>query len=255
MDIALILVAGASFLAGLIDAIAGGGGLILLPSLFGAFPDVGAATLLGTNKSAGIWGTTVSALRYAQRVRLTTDWLIPAAAAALLGGFLGAWSSTLISPTLIRRLLPFLLFVVFAYTLVNRDLGLNNNSGEHTSTPRMPAIGIGLTLGWYDGFFGPGTGSFFVFLLVKLLKLDFLTASAASKVLNVATNLAALCLFTWTGHVWWQTGLILAFTNILGSLVGTRLALRYGSKLVRRVFLLVAFILMLKSGQNAFMSP
>ncbi|HRD96900.1 MAG TPA: TSUP family transporter, partial [Rubrivivax sp.] len=102
------------------------------------------------------------------------------------------------------------------------------------------------------GFFGPGTGSFLIFLLVRLLGYDFLNASAAAKLLNVATNLAALALFAAKGHVWWQVGLAMAAANVVGSLIGSRLALRHGSGFVRRVFVVVVTMLILKTGYDAF---
>jgi uncharacterized membrane protein YfcA len=115
------------------------------------------------------------------------------------------------------------------------------------------ASAIGLVLGFYDGFFGPGTGSFFVFMFVRWLGYDFLNASACAKLLNTATNLAALTLFAWKGHVWWHYALTLAVANVVGSLLGTRLALRHGAGFVRGVFLLVVSALILKTGYDAFL--
>jgi uncharacterized membrane protein YfcA len=111
---------------------------------------------------------------------------------------------------------------------------------------------IGATVGFYDGFFGPGTGSFFVFLFVRLLGYDFLSASAGAKLLNTATNLAALALFAATGHVWWTVAAVMAVANIAGSLAGTRLALRHGSGFVRIVFIAVVGALILKTGYDGF---
>jgi uncharacterized membrane protein YfcA len=114
------------------------------------------------------------------------------------------------------------------------------------------ASAIGLGIGFYDGFFGPGTGSFFVFLFVRVLGYDFLHASASAKLLNIATNMAALALFGWKGHVWWQMALVLGAANVVGSLLGTRLALRHGSGFVRWVFMAVVGALILKSAHGAF---
>ena len=108
-------------------------------------------------------------------------------------------------------------------------------------------------IGWYDGFFGPGTGSFFIFLFVRLLGYDFLYASASAKLLNVATNLSALALFAMKGHVWWQIGLVMAVANVIGSLIGTRLALKHGAGFVRGVFIVVVSALILKTGYDAFL--
>lgn len=241
----------ASFASGLVDAVAGGGGLILIPALFSTFPDAAPATLFGTNKSASVWGTSMSAWQYSQRVRLRRQVLLPAFACAFAGSLMGAWTVTRIDPGFLRQLLPFVLLGVFVYTLRRRDLGSEARAlhGEHTETVLMAIIA--LLVGFYDGFFGPGTGSFFVFLFVRLLGHDFLQASAHAKVLNVATNLSALGLFASTGHVWWLLGAAMAVANVAGSLLGTRLALRYGSGFVRQAFIVVVGGLILKTGWDA----
>lgn len=246
------IVAVASFLAGLVDSIVGGGGLVLVPALFATFPTAAPATLLGTNKCAGVWGTAVAARQYARRVTLGWGWLLPAAVAALAGAFAGAWSLTQVDPSFLRRLLPFLLVAVLVYTLVNRNLGLAHAPSRSPVATRLIGIGIAVVIGWYDGFFGPGTGSFFIFAMVRLLGFDFLHASASAKVLNVATNVAALILLAAAGHVWWQVGLLLAVANVAGSVVGTWLALKHGAGLVRRVFVGVVSLLILKTAWDAF---
>lgn len=252
MSFETALVAAASFLAGGIDSIVGGGGLVLVPALFATFPNAAPATLLGTNKCAGVWGTAVAAGQYARRVTLGWGWLLPAAAAAFVGSFAGAWSLTQVDPSFLRRLLPFLLVAVLVYTLANRDLGLAHAPSRSAGATRLVGMAIAAVVGWYDGFFGPGTGSFFIFAMVRLLGFDFLHASASAKVLNVATNVAALVLLAARGHVWWQVGLLLAIANVAGSIVGTRLALKHGAGLVRRVFVVVVSLLILKTAWDAF---
>lgn len=253
MGMELVWAAAASFVAGLLDAIVGGGGLVLVPALFTTYPSAPPATLLGTNKCAGIWGTSVAAVQYARRVELDWRWLAPAAAAALGGSFFGAWCVTQVDPGFLRKLLPPLLLAVLAYTLVNQQLGLQHAPMAGGRARLAIAMAIGFTVGWYDGFFGPGTGSFFIFGIVRLLGHDFLNASAAAKVMNVATNGAALALLASKGHVWWQVGLTLAVANVLGSLAGTRLALRHGAPLVRRIFVGVVSALILKTGYDAYL--
>ncbi len=248
----LLVVCCASLLAGLVDAIVGGGGLILVPALFASYPAAVPATLLGTNKSASVWGTGMAALQYSRRVRLDHAVLLPAAAMALAGAWAGAWTVTQVDGGFLRRLLPFILLGVLVYTLARKNLG-QVHAPRHSPRAAV-AIGcaIGGTLGWYDGFFGPGTGSFLIFLLVRFLGYDFLNASAAAKLLNVATNLAALALFAAKGHVWWQVGLAMAAANVVGSLIGSRLALQHGAGFVRRVFVVVVTMLILKTGYDAF---
>jgi len=116
----------------------------------------------------------------------------------------------------------------------------------------LVAGGIALVIGFYDGFFGPGTGSFFVFLFVRVLGYDFLHASATAKLMNVATNAAALSLFAYTGHIWWHVAAVMAVTNVLGSLLGTHMALRRGAGFVRGMFVVVVGLLILKTGWDAF---
>lgn len=248
----LSLLALASLLAGFVDAIVGGGGLILVPALFSIFPNAPAATLFGTNKGGAIWGTAWSTLQFAKRVQLNWPALRPAAAAAFAGSLAGAWCVTLVNPNALRIALPFILLAVLLYTLSKKDLGHEHRprwlGGHEVSAASL----IGVTIGFYDGFFGPGTGSFFVFLFVRVLGYDFLHASASAKLLNTATNLAALILFTAKGHIWWHVALVLAVANVIGSLLGTRVALKHGAGFVRKVFVLVVAALILKTAWDAF---
>ena len=247
-----VLVTAASFFAGLMDAIVGGGGLILVPALFAAYPAAPPATLLGTNKSASVWGTAFAALKYSRRVELRWRALLPAAVCALVGSFVGAWSVTQMDPAVLRKALPFILLAVLVYTLVKKNLGTIHQPHLNRNRERLIACAIGVLVGWYDGFFGPGTGSFFIFLLVRFLGYDFLHASASAKLLNVATNVAAIALFAMKGHVWWQIGLMMAAANVAGSFVGTHLALKHGAGFVRWVFVLVVGALIIKTALLSF---
>ena len=249
----LLLVSLASVLAGFVDAIVGGGGLILVPALFAVFPTTHPATLFGVNKGASVWGTGIAALQYSRRVEMNWGTLLPAAAAGFTGAFLGAWTVTVISPEFLRKLLPFVLMAVLLYTLVRKDMGRDHAPRLGGRTQTYVACAIGAVLGFYDGFFGPGTGSFFVFLFVRALGYDFLNASAAAKLLNTATNLAALILFAMKGHVWWHYALVMAVCNVVGSLMGTHLALKHGAGFVRVVFIFVVSALILKTGYDAFL--
>ena len=249
----LILASVASLLAGAIDSIVGGGGLILVPALFAIYPSAQPATLFGTNKSASVWGTGIAAWQYSRRVQMRWGVMLPAALAALVGSFIGAWVVTVINPDFLRRLLPFVLLAVLLYTLAKKDLGRTHAPRHAPGRETLLACLIGGTIGWYDGFFGPGTGSFFIFLMVRVLGYDFLNASASAKLLNVATNIAAIALFAMKGHVWWHIGLTMAVANVVGSLIGTRLALKHGAGFVRGVFIVVVSALILKTGYDAFL--
>jgi uncharacterized membrane protein YfcA len=152
----------------------------------------------------------------------------------------------------LRKALPLVLLAILVYTLANKQLGRSHAPRLSPAREAFWATVIGGVIGAYDGFFGPGTGSFFVFLFVRGLGYDFLHASAAAKLLNTATNLAALTWFASTGHVWWRVAAVLAVANVAGSLLGTRLALRHGTAFVRWVFVAVVGALIFKTGWNAY---
>lgn len=243
----------ASLLAGFVDAIVGGGGLVMVPALFAAFPGTAPATLLGTNKAVSVWGTSMATWQYSRKVQMRWQALLPAAAAGFAGSMAGAWTVTLVSPEFLRKLLPLVLLAVLAYTLAKKNLGQHHTPHFDGRREALVASVIGLVIGFYDGFFGPGTGSFFVFLLVRVLGYDFLNASAAAKLLNCATNIAAIVLFGLKGHVWWHIALMLAVANVAGSLLGTHMALRHGTGFVRWIFICVVSALILKTGYDAFL--
>ena len=248
------IVIAASLFAGFVDAIVGGGGLILVPALFATFTNMVPATLLGTNKSASVWGTTFATWQFSRRVRMPWRAMLPAAAAGFAGSFVGAWLVTMVNPDFLRKALPFVLLLILAYTLVKKDLGTQHTPRWVGRNEILAASLIGLALGVYDGFFGPGTGSFLVFLLVRVLGYDFLHASAGAKLINVSTNVAAIALFASKGHVWWQLGLAMAVANVAGSFLGSWLALRHGAGFVRKAFVLVVLALVLKTGYDAFLA-
>ncbi|HWU99329.1 MAG TPA: TSUP family transporter [Oxalicibacterium sp.] len=248
-----VILAIAAFVAGLIDAVVGGGGLVQLPALFSAMPNAMPATLLGTNKLAGVCGTTAAAVGFARRVRVQWSTAVPAAMAAFALSFAGAFAVTHIPPDFIRKFLPFVLVAVAIYTFRKKDFGSVHAPAHTGRRERAIAILVGGGIGFYDGFFGPGTGSFLVFLFVRFFGFDFLGASAVAKVVNVACNFAALLWFGYSGHLLWQLGAVMAACNVIGSLVGIRLAVRYGAGFVRKLFLFVVSALILKTAYDAFL--
>lgn len=249
----LLIVTLASLLAGFVDSIVGGGGLILIPALFATFPATHPATLLGTSKAASVWGTGFATWQYSRRVEIPWVTLMPAAGGGFLAALAGAWMVTVVSPVYLRKALPGVLLAVLIYTLLRKELGRTHAPRFTGVKEALVALVIGACIGFYDGFFGPGAGSFLVFLFVRLLGYDFLSASASAKLINTATNLAALILFTVKGHIWWHFVLAMALANVLGSLLGTRMALKHGAGFVRAVFIVVVGALILKTSYDAFL--
>lgn len=249
-----LILAIAAFAAGLIDAVVGGGGLIQLPALFSVFPNTAPATLLGTNKLSGVWGTTAAAAGFARKAKVRWSTAVPAAFAAFVLSFVGAFTVTHIPADFIRKLLPLILIAIAIYTFRKKDFGSIHAPLHTGGKERVMAVIIGGSIGFYDGFFGPGTGSFLVFLFVRFFGFDFLGASAAAKVVNVACNTAALLWFGYSGHLLWQLGLMMAVCNVLGSLTGIRLAVRHGSGFVRKLFLIVVGALICKTLYDGFFS-
>ncbi len=246
------LLAGAAFIAGLVDAVVGGGGLIQIPALFTVLPQAMPATLFGTNKLAAIFGTASAALRYSRRIQVPWRAALPAAFAAFIFSYLGAMAVSLLPRALLRPLVLILLILVALYTFVRKDFGSIDDNRHHGSSDMFLAMLFGAVLGFYDGFFGPGTGSFLIFVFIRFFGLDFLRASSAAKIVNVATNGAALLYFGAHGQVLWTVAALMAVFNIAGAVFGAYLALRHGSGFVRRVFLALATALIAKFGYDTF---
>ena len=241
--LALVL---AALLAGGIDAVVGGGGLIQIPALFAVHPGEQAATLFGTNKCASVVGTANATWRYARRVRMPWRTILPAAFAALVFSYVGAAAVAWLPRDVVRPLILVMLVIAAVYTLKRKDFGLVHRPAYGGHRELVFAFLLGGVIGFYDGFFGPGTGSFLIFLFVRFFGFDFLHASAGAKVVNVATNLAALAYFLPNGYVLPLVAAAMAAANVGGSMAGTWLALRYGSGLIRRIFLLVVGVLIVR---------
>ena len=251
-EIDLIMLLAAALFAGFVDAVAGGGGLIQVPALLVALPAESPATVFGTNKLASIFGTGNAALRYARRIALPWGIALPAAIAAFVFSFAGAAAVAWLPKDVVRPLVLALVVVVMIYTVVKPNFGAVAGERLATHPERRLALLAGAVLGFYDGFFGPGAGSFMIFAFVRFFRLDFLHASGAAKVVNFSTNAAALAYFVPSGHVLWITGLAMALFNIAGALLGARLALRHGSGFVRGVFIVVAALLIARLGYDTF---
>jgi uncharacterized membrane protein YfcA len=248
---ALFLLA-ASFFAGFIDSIAGGGGLIQLPALLIGLPKSETAEVLGTNKLSAVFGTTTAAALYRKQIKPDPKVLIAMGVPAFVGSAGGAVLASKIPTSSMRPMVLVLLIVVAIYTWFKPDLGKFENLRHLPKRRVQIAAFAGAVIGFYDGIFGPGTGSFLMLILVASLGYAFITASAIAKVVNVATNVGAIMVFGINGAVIWQIGIILGIANISGAVIGARLAIKGGSTLVRKVFLIVTVALIVKVGIATF---
>jgi uncharacterized membrane protein YfcA len=234
-----------------VDSIVGGGGLIQLPALFLWLPPAYAAVVplvLGANKLSSICGTSVAAAQYARRIPLDWRALAPAAGAAFVFAFLGARSVSFISSQVLRPLVLVLLVAVALYTAVRKDFGSVHAPQFKPPQARLYGMLVGAGIGFYDGFFGPGTGSFLIFAFIGLFRFDFLSASASAKVINFATNLSAVAWFAATDSILYRYAVPMGLCNLLGSLVGTRLAILKGNRFVRVFFLVVVSVMIARYG-------
>ncbi|WP_017904016.1 sulfite exporter TauE/SafE family protein [Pseudomonas asplenii] len=235
-----------AFAAGLIDAAVGGGGLIQIPALFNVLPSAPPAALLGTNKVAAACGTTFAARSFVRKVVIDWSLVIPAAAAAFIMSFFGAATVSAVPQSVVRPAVLVMIVVMALYTFWKKDFGALHKPMRIGTREKLLAVLIGGAIGFYDGLFGPGTGSFLIFLFIRCFAFDFLHASASAKLVNIATNIAALVFFIPTGNVLYLVALPMALFNILGALTGTWLAVRRGVPFVRALFLVLLVILISK---------
>ncbi|MGL4744318.1 MAG: sulfite exporter TauE/SafE family protein [Dermatophilaceae bacterium] len=244
--VALLGVAG--FVAGWVDAVVGGGGLVQLPALLLGLPGASPAQVLATNKIGSVCGTLTASVAYWRRVRPDLRTVLPMAAVAYVGAVCGALLGLRIPKEAFNPIILVMLIVVGAYTVFRPRLGevtaLRFSGRRHT----IAAVLTGVVVGVYDGALGPGTGSFLVFALVGLLGYAFLEASATAKIANLATNLGALTVFLPGGHVVVEVGVVMAMANLLGGYVGARTAMAWGGRFVRAVFVVVVAAFVIRIG-------
>jgi hypothetical protein len=235
----------AVFFAGLVDAIAGGGGLLSVPAYLAA--GVPPHLTLGTNKFSSCFGTAMATGRYIKHRMVDVQTALLCASCAVLGSLLGARTVLAIDPSFLRYGLLGAIPAVALVTLRKPRIGQVHETHLVTAVPRRIWImaGGGI-LGFYDGFFGPGTGSFLILLFVWALKCDFVKANGNTKVVNLATNIAALAMFAYHGEVSLTLGIPAALCSIAGNWIGSKLVILRGNSLIRPVFLLSLMLLLSK---------
>ena len=244
-----------AFLAGFIDAVVGGGGLIQLPAMLLLLPGVPVPTVFGTSKVAGLSGTAVALHRYLSGPeKLDIRWRMVALTALVAGAFalLGARAVSHLHKEAVRPLVLVLLVLMAVYTFWRKDFGSLHAPRLHGRREIGTGIVLGASIGFYDGFFGPGTGSLLLFAFVGLFGYDFIAASASAKLVNVATNVTSLFYFASTGQVLYKVAFPMAVCNMLGSTLGARLAQREGTGFVRVLFLVIVSAFIVKLGWETF---
>jgi uncharacterized protein len=250
--ITILLMAFFALVAGFLDSVVGGGGLIQLPALLIGLPNTSLPTLFGTNKIAALSGTSVAAYQYAQRIKFDFKLLFSISFFAFVASMLGAKSLNYIQSDTLKPLILVILILIAIYSFIKKDLGSVQTKSLPLNKQILFGSIIGFVVGFYDGFFGPGTGSFLVLGFVVVLGFEFVAASAYSKIINCVTNLSALIVFISQGNFLLGLAIIMGACNIFGSLIGSRMALKKGNKFVRVVFLIIVTIMIIRYSYDVF---
>lgn len=241
-----------AFAAGFIDAVVGGGGLIQLPALFILFSGLPVPTLMGTNKFAGFSGTALATSRYLKQTNVPWKSILPAILTSIVFSFLGARVISHIHKDDIKMIVLGLLIIVAIYTFFKKEFGLHHAPKLNALKTAVYSALTGAVLGFYDGFFGPGTGSFLIVVFISLFGFNFLIASASAKLVNCATNISALSYFIITGQINYPLAISVAVFNMAGSFIGSKMAIKKGSAFVRTFFLIIVSGMILKFAWDVF---
>lgn len=253
MDIYFILLLLIGFLAGLMDAAVGGGGLLQIPALFSTLPtSTPIPTVMGINKFASFSGTLTATSQFIRRIAVPWKMLLPAAVLAFAASYGGAKLVAHVPVHYMKPAMLVLMAAMFFYTFFKKDLGQAVRTSALSRKETAWGLFFGALIGFYDGIFGPGTGSLLAFVFVRFFSYDFLTATASAKIINLTTNLAALTFFVPNGHIVWAWALPLAVANLLGGLVGAHLAIRGGTRFLRHGFMVLLVVLISKFGWDIF---
>ena len=238
-----LLTALAGFAAGLIDSIVGGGGLVLTPAMLNLHPQLHILQAIGTQRTSSIMGTSVAAWNYLRRIQVERRILVPACIAALSASAVGVQLAKRIDGEVLKWTVLAVCVVLAIYTVFRKDLGLREDRRFHPKHETMAAVAIGAATGFYNGLIGPGTGTIMVFAFVSFLGLDFLKSSAVSKTTNVAADLSSWTVLAFGGFVLWTLAIPLIIGNMIGSYIGSHMAIKRGQGFVRAVFLVIVLSL------------
>jgi len=240
----------AAFFAGFIDSIVGGGGLVQVPALFILFPHYSVPQVIGTNRFSSFMGTAVAGYQYAKKVKIPWKTVVYAGVGAAVMSYSGALLSSLMSARILKPTILVLMGAIAIYTYKNKSLGQEEKLRFGLNTVPLYGLLIGMAIGFYNGFVGPGTGSLLVFGFVSIIGYSFLSASAISKVINVIADVASLIFFVSKGFVVFKIAFPMMICNMAGSYVGSKIAILRGNSFVRVIFLIVVFGLILRFGYD-----
>lgn len=249
----IVLLCIASFLAGFVDAIVGGGGLIQTPVAMVLMPNLSVASIIGSLKIPAFSGTSFAAFQYLKKVDMDWKLLSMMSILAFASAFLGSTLLTIVSNDFMKPLLFFILIGLAVYTFKKKNFGQHQEKNHSAKRQIFYAVTISLLVGFYDGFIGPGTGSFLVLGFVTILGFDFLHASANAKMVNLATNFGSICLFVLKGKIVWAFAVPMAFCNAFGGWVGAKLAIKKGNDFIRKFFLFVVVLTLIRFGYDVFL--
>jgi hypothetical protein len=241
-----------ALMAGFIDAIVGGGGMIQVPALFTVLPGFPAATLMSVNKLASIVGTIGSAIQYARANKSPWGLVMISSVAAFIASLGGAYLLTQIPNQWLRSALPFFLLALLIFNIKSNAGLVHEPKHHHHKQKVIASTGAGL-IGFYDGFLGPGAGAFYKLLYTRVLGFDFLRSAAPAKFLNIASNLGALCVFLYMGYMDWKLGVLMAIANFIGGQMGSQFAIKHGNTFIRKAFFITVTALIMKTFYDAFL--
>jgi uncharacterized membrane protein YfcA len=248
MDYNLLLMCCAALLAGFVDSIVGGGGLVQVPALFILFPHFEIPRIIGTNRFSSFMGTAVAGYQYSKKVEIPWRTVIYAGIGAGVMAFLGAKISDIVDEKILKPVILVLMTAIAIYTFKKKDLGQDEKLKFELAKVPLYGLMIGSSAGFYNGFVGPGTGSLLVFGFVSLIGYGFLKASAISKIVNVIADVCSLGYFIVEGYVQYEIAIPMMICNMIGSFFGSKMAILKGNEFVRNFFLVVIFALILRFG-------
>jgi uncharacterized membrane protein YfcA len=248
----IILLCIAAFFAGFVDAIVGGGGLIQTPVALILLPNLAVSSIIGSLKIPAFSGTSFAANQYLKKVDMNWKLLSIMAIVAFASAFLGSNLLTKVHNDFMKPILLVVLTLIAIYTFTKKDFGIHQAKEHTVKRQLLLAVSMSICIGFYDGFIGPGTGSFLVLGFVSVLGFDFLHASANAKMVNLATNFGSICLFILKGKIIWAIAIPMAICNAIGGWFGAKLAIKKGNGFIRIFFLIVVIGTLLRFGYDVF---